>query len=262
MLPVAAQCQWEISWHTDEMTDEREAIFSLKAGTLTRTVVGARDRTTLVFRCSNDSIKDAYVVLNAFTPETGIVMRFDRGSPIEDVWEASTDETALFARVPEELLDSLLTHQLFRFRFTPYRGAPETATFRVPSLAGLGTTMAKMCGVNPRARAQMIRRLQAQQADSVTRAVRSITLNATGGLDGIQVDTGLVHLRPFIREVRDNRGRLVKDYQVEADIEMPGEGRVMSVGTDTIHLDPGVSEVTLKVNGVAADSVIRFRVSK
>lgn len=261
-LPASGQSQWVISWRTDEMTDERQATFSLKATTLTRTVIGTRDRTTLLFRCSNGSLDDAYVALNAFTPETGVTLRFDSGSPFEEEWQASTDETALFAADPSGLLDSLLTHHLFRFRFTPFRSAPQTATFRIPRLTSIGTTMSKMCGIRPGARAGVLRRVQAEWADSVGRAVRSIALTATGGLEGLPADTGLIYLRRFIQEVRDNRGRAVKDYSVEAEIEMPDDGRRMSIGADSIWLDPGLSIVTIKVNGVAADSALRFQVPK
>src|SRR4051812_18253881 len=73
-LPATTQAQWAVSWHTDEMTDVRQAVFRLAAATLTRNVIGASDRTMLVFRCSKGSLDDAYVVLNAFTPETKVTL--------------------------------------------------------------------------------------------------------------------------------------------------------------------------------------------
>jgi len=230
------------------MTDIRQATFSLPAATLTRTVTGRLDRTTLVFRCSQGFLHDVYVALNAYTPETAVILRFDRQAPYPEEWEASTDETALFAPVPASLLDSLLTHRLFRFRFTPYRDAPETATFRIPQLGTVGTTMYKACGIKP-----------AERTDSLERAVAAIRLRVSSA-ERFAADTGFFHLRPLIQEVRDRRGRQIRDYTVGADISIPAEGRSFSVRADSIWLEPGLSVVTILVNDVPADSVLHFEV--
>lgn len=116
-----AQAQWRVVWRTDEMTDVRQAIFSIPATTLTRSTTGRLGRTALVFRCSSGALGDAYVALNAYTPETGVTLRFDSGTPFTEEWEASTDDTALFAADPGALLDSLLTHRSFRFLRRPGR---------------------------------------------------------------------------------------------------------------------------------------------
>ena len=254
-----AEAQWRVVWRTDEMTDIRQAIFSIPATTLTRTTIGRLGRTALVFRCSSGALDDAYVSLNAYTPETEVTLRFDGGTPFTEEWEAGTDETALFAADPGALLDSLLTHRLFRFRFTPHRSAPQTATFTIPRFTSVGATMSKMCGIRPVARADSIRRIRVAVADSISRSVGIIKLVPKGGLDTLPADTGVIYLRRYIREVRDNRGRVIRDYRVGADISMSSEGRRMSLDSDSIWLDPGVSEVTIVVNGVAADSVLRFR---
>ena len=180
------------------------------------------------------------------TDETKVQMRWDSGTPLDRVWQASKDNTALFAPEPNEILDSLLVHRRLVFRYFPYSENPQTATFILPPLTSRETSLKTHCGFSP-----------AAELAGIAAEVASVEL--TPARDRIEIaEADRVLGRTLVKRVKNRKGQVLTSYVLEFRIDHPDDGRSLSFEGDTLPLDKGANRVTVIVNGVAAVRVLTY----
>jgi hypothetical protein len=241
------QGQWQFTVKKDEMTDEQQATFALRSTVQTQNAIGLATTPLLVLRCSGGRLTDLLISVDTYVGEQAKVqIRWDAGTPYEDVWSESTSRTALFAPEPDNLLDSLLSHRKLVFRFFPHGGNPQTTTFLLAPLTPQDAVLKKYCGF------------------SVVAALRRtgeqiVSIELTPPQDKIELTEGDVVLsRTLVKRVKNRRGVIVPSYNLELYIEYPDEGRAIVYTGDTLPLQRGTNIVKVFVNSVQAERVLTY----
>jgi hypothetical protein len=254
----SVQGQWQFALKKDEMTDEQRATFALRATVQTQNSFGVATTPILLLRCSGGRLTDLFVSVDTYVGEqANVQIRWDGGTPYEDVWSESTNGTALFAHEPDSLVDSLLSHRKLVFRFFPPGGNPQTTTFLLVPLAPRDVALKKHCGFSATRR-------RAENAEKFRAALRRagneiVSIELTPPQDSIELAEGEVVLsRTLVKRVKNKRGATVPSYGLEFQIAYAGEGRVMSYTGDTLPLQKGTNVVTVIVNGVPAERVLTY----
>ncbi len=250
--------QWQFTLKKDEMTDEQRATFALRSTVQTQNSIGVATTPMLLVRCSGGRLTDLFISVDTYVGEQATVqIRWDAGTPYEDVWSESTNGTALFAPEPDSLVDSLLSHRKLVFRFFPPGGNPQTATFLLAPLSPQDAALKKYCGFSATRR-------RAENAERFLAALRRagdeiVSIELTPPQDRIELAEGEVVLsHTLVKRVKNKRGATVPSYGLEFQIAYAGEGRSISYTGDTLPLQKGTNVVTVLVNGVPAERVLTY----
>jgi hypothetical protein len=149
-VPPAPTGKWRSSESRSQMDDTKTVVFSLEAENVIEGWL-AKHRPSLIVRCQERST-NAYVVTNmAANPELGehqrhtVQVRFDDEQPRSQMWNASTDDKALFAPSAVTFARSIAKAQRLRVRFTPFNASPQTIEFDVRGFNEHLPTLAKTC---------------------------------------------------------------------------------------------------------------------
>ncbi len=240
------------------MTDEQRATFGLRANVQTQNSIGVATTPTLLLRCSEGRLTDLFVSVGTYVGEHAPVqLRWDAGTPYEDMWSESTNGTALFAPEPDSLVDSLIFHRKLVLRFFPPGSNPQTTTFLLAPLAPQDAALKKYCGFSATRR-------RAENAEKARAALRRagdeiVSIELTPPQDRIELAEGEVVLsRTLVKRVKNKRGATVPSYGLEFQIAYAEEERVISYTGDTLPLQKGTNVVTVLVNGVPAERVLTY----
>jgi len=254
----SVQGQWQFTLKRDEMTDEQRATFALRSTVQTQNSIGVATTPTLLLRCSGGGLTDLFISVDTYVGEQATVqIRWDAGTPYEDVWSESTNGTALFAHEPDNLVDSLLSHRRLVFRFFPPGGNPQTTTFLLAPLAPQDGALKKYCGFSATRR-------RAESAERFLAALRLagdeiVSIELTPPQDRVELAEGDVVLsRALVKRVKNKRGATVPSYGLEFQIAYAEEGRSISYTGDTLPLQKCTNVVTVLVNGVPAERVLTY----
>jgi hypothetical protein len=254
----SVQGQWQFTLKKDEMTDEQRATFALRSTVQTQNSIGVATTPTLLLRCRGGWLTDIFISVDTYVGEQATVqIRWDAGTPYEDVWSESTNGTALFAHEPDSLVDSLLSHRKLVFRFFPPGGNPQTTAFLLAPLAPHDAVLKKYCGFSAtRRRAENSERLAAALRRS---GEEIVSIELTPLQDRIELAEGDVVLgRTLLKRVRNRRGVVVTSYGLEFHIEYADEGRSIFYTGDTLPLQKGTNIVKVLVNDVFAERVLTY----
>ena len=244
--------QWQFTLKKDEMTDEQRATFALRSTVQTRNSIGVATTPMLLLRCSGGRLTDLFISVDTYVGEQVTVqMRWDAGTPYEEVWSESTSRTALFAPEPDSLVDSLLSHHKLVFRFFPPGGNPQTTTFLLAPLAPQDAALRKYCGFTATRRV-------AEIAAEARRAARErkegvLTIELAPAQDTISLAEGdVVIARTLVKSVRNGKGVALKTYELSFSIEYVNERQWAASFGDTLPLHSGSNNVAVFVNGTQA----------
>lgn len=94
-----------------------------------------KDRAALILSCEGDS-KDAYVIWRQYlgTYDLDVTWRVGSGEEVTELWALSTDNEAIFAPNPEELVKSMMADELFLIKTAPFGSGPVTLVFNTQGL--------------------------------------------------------------------------------------------------------------------------------
>ncbi len=240
------------------MTDEQRGIFTLSSSTRTRNTAGLPTTPLLVLRCSGGRVTDLFVSLQAYVGEQPKVqLRCDAGTAYEEPWEDSTDHDALFAELPDVVVDSLLLHRKLAFRFFPYEGTQQTATFVLAPLSSQDAVVRKHCGFSPAQRLAAFA-TEARRA-AQERREKALNIELTPAHDTIQLaPSDVVLTRTLVKRVRNWKGAVLTSYDLSFNIEYVLESRSLAFFGDTLPLESGINRVQVFVNGIPASRTLTY----
>ena len=250
--------QWQFTLKKDEMTDEQRATFELRSTVKTQNSIGVATTPTLLLRCSGGRLADLFISVDTYVGEQATVqIRWDAGTPYEDVWSESTSRTALFAPEPDSLVDSLLSHRKLVFRFFPPGGNPQTTTFLLAPLAPQDAVLKKYCGFSATRRV-------AEIAAEARRAARerkegALTIELAPAHDTVSLAEGDVVIgRTLVKSVKNGKGVALKAYELSFTIEYVNERQSAAFFGDTLPLHSGSNNVAVFVNGTQAKRTLTY----
>jgi hypothetical protein len=143
--------KWTIERDKSEMDDSRIVTLSLSAERAI-TVWLKEVVPKLILRCKEGKM-DAYIFTRtAAQPELGqyeqasVRWRIDDSTATPEMWNESTDKSALFSPAPVEFVRRLTEAKTFRFEFTPFNSPPVIVRFDVRGLKTYHRELVKACG--------------------------------------------------------------------------------------------------------------------
>jgi hypothetical protein len=273
LSPSVVCAQWQLNITQDEMTDEQIAVFRTVSLTHTANAIRMATKPILLIRCRGGEVTDAYVAVNIYVADMlgDVQLRFDKGTPFEEVWSTSNTNEALFSPNPSKFLDSLFAHKRFVFRYYPYRESPQTATFAIPSWTSQKSNAIKFCGFDPVARQAEIAE---QQRAADKRAAEEAEHRRLDSLDLIKIATirlsppdGVIEITPtdtvlgksLVATVVNRKGEVLSNYKLSFVIQYP-DGKSLPFSGERLPLKSGTNVVQVFVNGTRADRDLQFEV--
>jgi hypothetical protein len=105
-----------------------------------------KGRAVLVLSCEGGAT-DVYVIWHQYlgTYDLDVTWRVGSDPDVTENWSLSTDNEAIFAPEPVELINRMMTHDLFLIKTSPFGSSPVTLQFNTAGLEKEVTPLREAC---------------------------------------------------------------------------------------------------------------------